>query len=74
MKAFAYSSGFFPRNDIDAAVNLIGSRMPMWQDSQRSTILASGTLICWICGVQASVLFCRPLICAAVRSTMCSET
>ena len=40
MKAFAYSSGFFPLNDIDAAVNLTGSRMPMWQDSQRSTMLA----------------------------------
>ena len=51
-KARAYSSGFFsPLAVMDAGVIFSGSRMPMWQDSQRSTMLASATLICTIFGI-----------------------
>ena len=48
---------------MTAAVILSGSRASMWQDSQRSTMLASATLICTILGSQSSVFFCRPSIC-----------
>ena len=49
--ALAYSSGrFAPLAVIAATVTFSGSRVFMWQDSQRSTILASATLICTIAG------------------------
>jgi hypothetical protein len=44
----------------------------MWQDSQRSTIFASATLICTIAGSQSAVFFFSPSICCGVRSTMWS--
>ncbi len=37
-------------------VILIGSRVSMWQDSQRSTMFASATLICTIVGSQSAAL------------------
>src|SRR5712664_2915255 len=66
--------GLFAFEDMAAAVSLTGSRTPMWQDSQRSTMLASGTLIWRIFGSQASVLSSKPASCEGVRLTMCSDT
>ena len=69
--ACAYSSGFFsPLAIIEAGVIFSGSRVFMWQDSQRSTILASATLICTIAGSHSSAFFFRPSICCGVRSTI----
>ena len=57
MNASAYSSGFFsPLAVMAAAVIFSGSRVPMWQDSQRSTMLASATLIWTIVGSQSRCL------------------
>src|SRR5512143_4059933 len=70
VKARAYSSGrFAPFGLIDAAVSFSGSRIPMWQDSQRSTMFASATLILTILGSQSLVFFLRPSIWVGVRDT-----
>ena len=48
-------------------VNTTGSRMPRWQDSQRSTMPASGLLICRISIGELFALFSNPCNCSAVR-------
>ena len=60
---------------MTAAVIRSGSRAFMWQDSQRSTMLASATLICTILGSHSSVFFFRPSIWVGrqVHHVVCNE-